>query len=115
MCALVTGVQTCALPIFRVDRRLEPGRGEPQAHRLLDEPVELPRRLPRRGVLHLEGRRHLRRNEHPRRDRLHDRLLQRARKSVVSGKSVSVRVDLGGRRSSKKKTQYKKKTQKQKK
>src|SRR3546814_20842068 len=31
---------------------------------------------------------------------------RRDRKSVVSGKSVSVRVDLGGRRISKKKTQY---------
>src|SRR3546814_17757447 len=32
----------------------------------------------------------------------------RDRKSVVSGKSVSVRVDLGGRRISKKKNKYKK-------
>src|SRR3546814_16896248 len=42
MCALVTGVQTCALPIFRADRHEGPvrhewradDRGEPYARRL---------------------------------------------------------------------------------
>src|SRR3546814_15694478 len=39
-----------------------------------------------------------------RQDRLQPRRLRQDRKSVVSGKSVSVRVDLGGRRIIKKKT-----------
>src|SRR3546814_19859681 len=82
-CALVTGVQTCALPIFDVaapgflqsldefgDQRLMPG-GEARRADRVDPAVE---------------RKH------------------QDRKSVVSGKSVSVRVDLGGRRLIKNKT-----------
>src|SRR3546814_17339706 len=64
-CALVTGVQTCALPI---SPPTSPSRGSaPPA-----PPAPPPDRAPRPACLD--------------------------RKSVVSGKSVSVRVDLGGRR-----------------
>src|SRR3546814_15538106 len=72
-CALVTGVQTCALPILdRVD------------HVALLAPT-----APLRDVI----------------DAIHAICLLhgRDRKSVVWGKSVSVRVDLGGRRIIKKK------------
>src|SRR3546814_5601385 len=82
--ALVTGVQTCALPISSSRAACWSG-GTERGH----SPIPARRRaravgdLPRRGA----G------------DRL--ALLFAAagdRKSVVSGKSVSVRVDLGGRR-----------------
>src|SRR3546814_9625107 len=80
-CALVTGVQTCALPIFI------PAKAGIQEHRsCLDNrrcswaPAPYPEEPPQGGVSKGD------------------------RKSVVSGKSVSVRVDLGGRRVIKKKT-----------
>src|SRR3546814_18138314 len=91
-CALVTGVQTCALPICRrvrlfhgggrraAARHPPPGKGE-QARRGL-------RRLRcRRLAAGVQGL-------HPADDGGHV-----DRKSVVQGKSVSVRVDTGGRRS----------------
>src|SRR3546814_11975864 len=88
-CALLTGVQTCALPIFHRD--LAAGRllsqlmleacadaGQPDA--LLPIPLHQTR-LRQRG---------------------YDQALELARpidrKSAVEGKSVEVRVDLGGRR-----------------
>src|SRR3546814_18447237 len=70
-CALVTGVQTCALPIFRDGQPQEPGRARSLRIRTA----------------------HGGHSRNPRIDR----------KSVVSGKSVSVSVDLGGRRVIKKK------------
>src|SRR3546814_19310551 len=82
-CALVTGVQTCALPICRrrepssAESSLLAARVEGVAHRLADEDQQ--------------GQ-HDRDGEEP-----------GDRQSVVSGKSVSVRVDLGGRRIIKKK------------
>src|SRR3546814_16674169 len=66
-CALVTGVQTCALPISRRRPRAHPARN-----------LTMRSTKPRYGD----------------------------RKSVVSGKSVSVRVDLGGRRIIKKKKKH---------
>src|SRR3546814_14292237 len=79
-CALVTGVQTCALPISRNDlwswwRQ----RRWPSAMRLTARSL----RDARRDVAVRRG----------------------DRKSVVYGKSVSVRVDLGGRRIIKQKKQ----------
>src|SRR3546814_18363709 len=80
MCALVTGVQTCALPISRPDPprrddlRLHPRAAATRPRRWLDSA--------RAGAFHPRARS----------DGVGDR------KSVVSGKSVSVRVDLGGRR-----------------
>src|SRR3546814_10244122 len=89
--ALVTGVQTCALPIFRVQpdggvRAYGNGRGQGE-----DEGVIVQGRidLVAGGAVVVDpvGR---------------EPVIQRAvdgdRKSVGSGKSVSVRVDLGGRR-----------------
>src|SRR3546814_17655521 len=76
-CALVTGVQTCALPIY--DRyALVDDAGELADHRTLAAchwPVQP----------------------------LHERAGAGDRQSGVEGKSVSVRVDLGGRRIIKKK------------
>src|SRR3546814_18133301 len=69
-CALVTGVQTCALPIS-CDRKRS--------------------RMPGTKLRAPSAARSAPRGSHG------------DRKSVVSGKSVSVRVDLGGRRISKKK------------
>src|SRR3546814_11842161 len=82
-CALVTGVQTCALPISDLRSAHIP----PQASVAGDwysVPVMVHRRFP------------------PITQRF-DHAAQPDRKSVVSGKSVSVRVDLGGRRIIKKK------------
>src|SRR3546814_17983258 len=86
-CALVTGVQTCALPICRrlrtrraVDARRLPAAEERAGHRRRHGPA----------------RRH-RAAAHPRQHGHGDR------KSVVEGKSVSVRVDPGGCRNIKKK------------
>src|SRR3546814_19346717 len=80
-CALVTGVQTCALPIFLVDRLIN-RLGADRVYRLAPVESDLPERAVRRiaplappvGATWPD------------------------RKSLVSGKSVSVRVDLGGRR-----------------
>src|SRR3546814_17367817 len=103
MCALVTGVQTCALPIFR---------RPPHRHRAPTPRVALPagkRARPGSPATCLgdADRRsaQLRKAESQPRTDLVDRreILRPAlgeiedRKSVVWGKSVSVRVDLGGR------------------
>src|SRR3546814_12937991 len=112
-CALVTGVQTCALPIYR---------------RSPVRPV-----LPKTSKLRLSWRSALRELARDHRELVGDRAEgetgqerqaaddqdygdQQAdpdRKSVVEGKSVSVSVDLGGRRiikkNTKKNTQYIKK------
>src|SRR3546814_11005750 len=100
-CALVTGVQTCALPISSgrallwrrggADGGAALSRGDRQPHphrarRLL--PVARPVGLRPRPV----HRDHRGRRPH-----------RQARKSVVWGKRVSVRVALGGRRIIKKK------------
>src|SRR3546814_21136084 len=83
-CALVTGVQTCALPICRVRRPSVTVR--PSAHwdRRRSAPAA---RFPSGGC---------------RPARLYKATppcpVSEDRQSVVSGKSVSVRVDLGGRR-----------------
>src|SRR3546814_7681312 len=83
-CALVTGVQTCALPISElpVAPTTRPFSVGPPVSRA-GGPTENPGPPWRSEVTFSE----------PRPDR----------KSVVSGKSVSVRVDLGGRRIIKKK------------
>src|SRR3546814_6405067 len=84
-CALVTGVQTCALPISGAGRlggrRTMTVRPAAQAAFAFTAPVlVVGGRLPRRA--------------------LYGRDLQQPadRKSVVKGKNVSVRVDLGGSR-----------------
>src|SRR3546814_17598552 len=83
-CALVTGVQTCALPISAYYLAAR-GHDRPWQILLHDEHLRagLANCPPARGA---NGRAIV------------------DRKSVVSGKSVSVRVDLGGRRIINKKT-----------
>src|SRR3546814_15439628 len=75
-CALVTGVQTCALPIFPTHRRIEP---EAPA---IDPPVSWDAEAKKVfSTLPPEAQQVI-----------------ADRKRVASGKSVSVRLDLGGRR-----------------
>src|SRR3546814_11226202 len=77
-CALVTGVQTCALPISTL--------GGLRSALFLCAERRAARRIDASGVSQCPQN-------------------QKDRKSVVSGKSVSVRVDLGGRRLINNKTQ----------
>src|SRR3546814_11809567 len=87
-CALVTGVQTCALPICRCAGSRRTALLSAKAYR-----QRYPRRRPKGPP---EAKRCAEaRGWAPRRAR---RTRRRDRKSVVSGKSVSVRVALGGRR-----------------
>src|SRR3546814_11220624 len=89
-CALVTGVQTCALPIF-VSPDVQP------RHLMISAilaPIEVRMRVEDHHTAHQQ-------NEH--RERVKP-MPKPDRKSVVKGKSVSVRVDLGGRRVIKTKT-----------
>src|SRR3546814_12643954 len=91
-CALVTGVQTCALPISYV--KYVPRIGTAPAP-MAEDAAAL---LDAYEVWVVDG------DE----DVLAAALVlhQADRKSVVEGKSVSVRVDLGGRRIIKKKTNH---------
>src|SRR3546814_15650774 len=85
-CALVTGVQTCALPISSVSPRSASTIG-------CDPWVDVSMMLRRRWPSAAQSFDH---TPVPSGDR----------KSVVEGKSVSVRVDLGGRRNVKKKKRH---------
>src|SRR3546814_10324819 len=91
-CGLVTGVQTCALPIF-----LEHGgnlRPAAMHHDRIDLGLLEQGDIARKGLAELEVAHGMAAIFH------HDGLALVAldRKSVVSGKSVSGRVDIGGRR-----------------
>src|SRR3546814_15532919 len=95
MCALVTGVQTCALPICDSQAVFVPWRYE--CGSLLTTSnhsfVKWAKRAPIDGHRHPRSTAASQQGSHPPgRSRLRDR------KSVVQGTSVSVRVDLGGRR-----------------
>src|SRR3546814_11549685 len=81
-CALVTGVQTCALPIWSLSARSRsPATGlQSDRHPVFPSAAETGAHRPT-AIRHSDA----------------------DRKSVVKGKSVSVRVDLGGRRIIKKK------------
>src|SRR3546814_19727050 len=98
-CALVTGVQTCALPIsvryanqlppqiesLVVDlKRNKPHWGARKIRELLVQRLAGDVRVPAKSTLHTVLHRH-----------------GLDRKSDVSGKTAHVRVDLGGRRSNK--------------
>src|SRR3546814_19535170 len=90
-CALVTGVQTCALPI-----------SGPSAFPIVGWPPRQRLRNPDRQMILARS------TENSSTKSRCNRLSSSEagdRKSVVSGKSVSVRVDLGGRRIIKKKQQ----------
>src|SRR3546814_17361028 len=112
-CALVTGVQTCALPISAGVVRGHPGSGSLLDFRGLfirhkEGFVRLLNR-PTSGARAMETLAPMRPSSpifSTRARQLHPawQLRQEDRKSVVEGKSVSVRVDLGGRRINKKKT-----------
>src|SRR3546814_19815829 len=91
-CALVTGVQTCALPICSVDAEGRPLFVDPNA---ADNPIELDQTRIYFGEL--SPSHSVVNTNQPE--------IDGDRKSVVEGKSVSVRVDLGGRGIIKKKTQ----------
>src|SRR3546814_19464546 len=102
-CALVTGVQTCALPIYsgrragKVRCMVRAGSTAASARRTLpkkNQSLKSPSTtVVRRAVPAMAASiaAWARRSRQP-----------RDRKSVVEGKSVSVRVDLGGRRDIKK-------------
>src|SRR3546814_19186406 len=96
MCALVTGVQTCARPISGT-RSPAPGvaAGCRRGRRA---------RGPFPSTEHTDRRRPFTVCEHRVRERVGRPAARGDRKSVVQGKSVSVRADLGGRRVIKKKT-----------
>src|SRR3546814_13283529 len=81
-CALVTGVQTCALPIFGYDASATPGRRDDRDTEGLGEEAQLLGRLRELNTSADES-------SICRPDRSEERRV---------GKSVSVRVDLGGRR-----------------
>src|SRR3546814_16957612 len=114
-CALVPGVQTCALPIYRIERwHRADARGPASPH--ADHPG-LPQPDPTRDSrcaqpsglrLSLGDAVHCPRQD--RGDQDADKTAQAVveRKSVVEGKSGEVRVDLGGGRIIKKKNKHKK-------
>src|SRR3546814_17845677 len=97
-CALVTGVQTCALPIFGVLCDRQHTAPLPRARRPRRPPC-VPLRKHAPTTERAPGRDRAGAVDRPSRCRAGPR----DRKSVVSGKSVSVRVDLGGCRIIKKK------------
>src|SRR3546814_9566858 len=107
-CALVTGVQTCALPIFVASSITIPsgvtldGRGGVIKHKAgaTDSAIIIPSTSVGATIrdVELDGN-------------AANQTSNVDRKSVVEGKSVSVRVDLGGRRIIKKKN-HKNKRQK---
>src|SRR3546814_11597613 len=92
ICALVTGVQTCALPIWSlIHARPVGGRGVSGP---LGQRPDVAHQMKKQfaGLLEVH---HV--------SRMFEPAEALDRKSVVEGKSESVRVDLGGRRTIKKK------------
>src|SRR3546814_16714708 len=98
MCALVTGVQTCALPIYQPEAVLDHNIGRRFDARTARREFELARRCVVFGSKRLNGLYYS-----VQRVGFVISQVSEDRKSVVQGKSVSVRVDLGGRRIIKKK------------
>src|SRR3546814_10933365 len=101
-CALVTGVQTCALPIFPDHHHLAPHHRALISDRL--HPAPRARQRGRTGAIEFgkaPPRVVHRLAAHPRDAR---RLGDADRTSFVKGKSVSGRLDLGGSRTVKKRT-----------
>src|SRR3546814_17112926 len=107
-CALVTGVQTCALPISRPAVASRHGGGRQRRPRGRRSPFQLPTeegpRFRRRLAAGGGGgrrRRHAQRAARPGHDSRPPP--GRDRNNVAEGKGVTVRVDLGGGRLMKKK------------
>src|SRR3546814_14011355 len=102
-CALVTGVQTCALPIL--SRPLDPPPAREAAIERVAEPVDDITRERQAEPFIVDPAQHIAyRDEHRAEEAERGELVGgQDRKSVVEGKRVSVRVDLGGRRIIKKK------------
>src|SRR3546814_3000540 len=86
-CALVTGVQTCALPISRLISSHAAQTNKPDGTNRFSHSYYLSLRAA--AIVAADGSRQV---------AGWLLLCQEDRKSVVKGKSVSVRVDLGGRR-----------------
>src|SRR3546814_16041973 len=105
-CALVTGVQTCALPIWAEKDIAQAIGGGDHHHRGEGPEPDEPRVLVRHGCP--AQVRASRRDDEARNGQYQAGLGARGddndRKRVVQGKSVSVRVDLSGRRTIKKTT-----------
>src|SRR3546814_16225517 len=102
MCALVTGVQTCALPIyFHVLQYVHAVIGNAAMLEDSDRPAGEAALREQRRPLHEQD--HVAVADDAGKagigiGHLEPRFRSADRKGVVSGKSVSVRVDLGGRR-----------------
>src|SRR3546814_13652264 len=95
-CALVTGVQTCALPIWIAGGGADQEEVQNDNRQKNDDSLDdtLGNERQHRGI----------RGKTEQADRPKQAPHAADRKSVVEGKSVSVRADLGGRRTIKKKT-----------
>src|SRR3546814_7814810 len=90
-CALVTGVQTCALPIFEAIW-LDAERGRAGQDMLPQRDTRIGGNVDLIGQLAREAE-----ADQAQRHAVEIGLETADRKKVVEGKSVSVRVDLGGR------------------
>src|SRR3546814_10584020 len=99
-CALVTGVQTCALPIFRTVEDTNQAF-DAITYQKGEAVITMLESYAGEDVWRTGLRRYMEKHKYAN-TRTDD--LWKDRKSVVSGKSVSVRVDLGGRRNIKQKT-----------
>src|SRR3546814_12926178 len=111
-CALVTGVQTCALPISRPGARAPCADSLAGGRRFQEQEtndVRNTRAFARTAARAVRKRLHHADPDPARSDPAGARRPRpaRDRKSVVSGKRVSVRVDLGGRGTIKKKKKKK--------
>src|SRR3546814_17671637 len=99
-CALVTGVQTCALPIFghaAFPRRTD-GRGRRRLHATIANPGRQERSAGVRGSPCANCSGFARIARRPRGAAVGLSRPQQDRKSVVQGTRVSLRVEIGGRR-----------------
>src|SRR3546814_1077221 len=100
-CALVTGVQTCALPIYAAGDGREGEGKNPLRPEYVEEDLLHRQDEADQAAHHDAARQHIA-DGRARADDGADRA-EEDRKSVGWGRSVSVGVDIGGRRSIKKK------------
>src|SRR3546814_14705260 len=95
-CALVTGVQTCALPISAIGSTTSLGIGGNRFSSAMAAPAPTGPMTSMSDTV--QSARAVSHDPPPPEELAVNRMSVIDRKSVVSGKSVSVRVDLGGRR-----------------